>query len=363
MKKIYLLLLTLFSFCPDGYGRQWLIFYGEYGTSSNKGGHVFISFFKEHKDLGKTIQEYSWGYYPRKKEMKVLWGEIVPGEVKSDYKVQKALGLLVEISEEEYDASMNAVKIWNSQKSQLLEHNTIDFVRDIASILIHIQQPHGAFLSPKLFINELKKVNSEMEALSVINFNINEIGVKNADKKDSPIVKNEAGSTLSPGVSLLFKGVKTKLTATEKNSIFTKLGFHVSKDRKQFAIEGGDDYPFTAEVLPTDMNKDGHEEIFVSYGNTFTSGNTGAQIVLFIKNNSGNYEPNLDFPGLIPEALKTGNQGYSDLLIGLPGFTFPIWRWDGNKYYLYRKIRDKDFKALEKINVSEVSTQYANTIK
>ena len=96
------------------------------------------------------------------------------------------------------------------------------------------------------------------------------------------------------------------------------------------------EYPYGAVVTITDMNKDGIEEVFIQFGNTYTSGNTGANIVLYIKDKQKGYKTNLGFPGVEPEQLKTGFGGYPDLLIGGPGFEFPIWRWNGKEYVYYK---------------------------
>src|SRR5439155_1354378 len=83
----------------------------------------------------------------------------------------------------------------------------------------------------------------------------------------------------------------------EKNQVATALGFVLSNDKVQPFAQDADskDYPFTAIVFPTDMNKDGKEEIFVQFGNSYTSGNTETSISLFIKNTSGVYKNHLGF--------------------------------------------------------------------
>ncbi|CAN5218818.1 hypothetical protein BH11BAC6_BH11BAC6_00650 [soil metagenome] len=173
------------------------------------------------------------------------------------------------------------------------------------------------------------------------------------------------GNTLTEVAALLFKNVKTKLTVAEKNHVASKLGFVLSADKDQpFASDkDSKDYPFTAVVLPTDMNKDGKEEIFVSFGNTYTSGNTGSSISLFIKNAAGIYIDALGFPGMIPEALATLNSGYPDLLIGGPGMDFPVLKWNGKTYANYKTVKDKDYSALKKTTIEDVSKTYQQTIK
>ncbi len=143
---------------------------------------------------------------------------------------------------------------------------------------------------------------------------------------------------LSEVARLLFKDVKCKLPDFEKNQIADSTGFVLSGNKEEpFAMDKESlDYPYNAQVTITDMNKDGIEEVFIQFGNSYTSGMTGSSIVLFIKSKQGVYRTNLGFPGVEPEQLKTGYGGYPDLLIGGPGFEFPIWRWNGKEYVFYK---------------------------
>jgi hypothetical protein len=169
---------------------------------------------------------------------------------------------------------------------------------------------------------------------------------------------------LTPAATLLFQNTKSKLTPAEKNKIIKQLGFLLSNDKKQFITEpAAADYPFEAFVYPTDLNKDGKEEIFVSFGNSFTSGATGQSIVLFIKDASGIYQMQLGFPGTVPEAMPAVANKYPDLVIGGPGFEFPVWRWNGKEYTLHRKIKEQDLLKAKPINIAEVSKAYTASIK
>lgn len=171
--------------------------------------------------------------------------------------------------------------------------------------------------------------------------------------------------TLNGVATWLFKDVKTKLTPAEKNHIAGKLGFVLSGNATQpFALDkDSKEYPFSATVLPTDMNKDGKEEIFISYGNSYTSGNTGSSINLFIKDATGKYTEQLGFPGMVPDALATASKGYPDLLIGGPGFEFPVWRWNGKSYGLFKNVSDKNYSTLKKEGVDNISKTYQQTLQ
>jgi hypothetical protein len=186
---------------------------------------------------------------------------------------------------------------------------------------------------------------------------------QNTSNKNSAAEIPADNNDLSKGAALLFKNVKSKLTASQKNKIFDSLGFKVSKDGKQFIqdVESAD-YPFDAFVYPTDLNKDAKEEIFIVFGNTFTSGNTGSNVVVFIADKNNVYEANLGFPGLLPDALATSNLNYPDLLIGGPGMEFPVWRWNGKMYDYFKTVKDADYEKLKKTGVEDLSKAYTNSL-
>jgi hypothetical protein len=170
---------------------------------------------------------------------------------------------------------------------------------------------------------------------------------------------------LTETAALLFKDVKTKLSVKEKNEIATQLGFIPSgKNDMPFALDKDSrEYAFAAAVFPADMNKDGKEEVFVVFGNSFTSGNAGSSVNLFIKDATGKYVPQLGFPGMAPDVLTTVSKGYPDLLIGGPGMEYPVWRWNGKAYNLYRKVNDKGYETLKKKDLAEVSKAYTASIQ
>jgi hypothetical protein len=146
---------------------------------------------------------------------------------------------------------------------------------------------------------------------------------------------------LSPLSRFFFKDVKCKLSIAEKNKLTGLLNFVITKDSTQpYAMDKESlEFPFNAIVKVTDMNKDGMEEVFVQFGNAYTSGDAGSSVVLFIKNKKGDYQLNLGFPGMMPEFQKTINLGYPDLLIGGPGFEQAVWRWNGKEYQFYKKVK------------------------
>ncbi len=170
---------------------------------------------------------------------------------------------------------------------------------------------------------------------------------------------------LNPIATLLFSNVKSKLTIAEKNKIASLTGYVLSGNKDQPFAQDKDskEFPFNTFVYPTDLNKDGSEEIFLVFGNGYTSGNTGSSIVVYIKNAAGNFTAHLGFPGTTPDILTTVNMGYPDLMIGGPGFEFPIQRWNGKTYEYYRTVKEKDLEKLKRSSLEDISKIYQLTIK
>lgn len=171
-------------------------------------------------------------------------------------------------------------------------------------------------------------------------------------------------TTLSAGARLLFQNIKSKLTNPEKESIFKLTSFLLSTDKQQFISDkDAADYPFAAFVYPTDLNKDGKEEIFILFGNSFTSGHTGSSIIAFIKNGAGKYTRQLGFPGTLPDVIVTTAAGYPDLIIGGPGFEFPVWKWKTGAYAYNRQIKERDMAKLKTESIESLSRKYTAQIK
>jgi hypothetical protein len=139
-----------------------------------------------------------------------------------------------------------------------------------------------------------------------------------------------ADAFAAKGYEMLFKGTKSKLSKQEKQHIFKELGFRLSKNYKHIVDDScGEDVSPSVEVV--DLDGDGIEEVFVIWGNTCTSGMTGHNITLFIKDSKGRFVRNLDFPGGY-EKLSSRNKGFPDLLISGPGFCHGVWQWTGKNY-------------------------------
>ena len=171
----------------------------------------------------------------------------------------------------------------------------------------------------------------------------------------------QAQTGISEGARLLFSGVKTKLSIKEKNQLYLNTRFVLAADKKQFQF--GDDptaapFPFLPSVFVTDLNKDSTEEICLVFGNSYTSGNIGSNVLLFIKNKQGIYQSNFGFSGSMPQVLTTVSKGYPDLVIGGPGDELPIWRWDGGQYFFHRKISRILLEKRKLSSIKQLSNSY-----
>jgi hypothetical protein len=162
---------------------------------------------------------------------------------------------------------------------------------------------------------------------------------------------------LSSGAASIFKNVNSKLTVAEKNMIFGDLALRMSADQKSFVI---DDMPVGVTVYPTDMNKDGLEDVFVVMSSAALFGNIGENFFLYIKNTVGNFEKQTELGGGIPIILSTGNLGYPDILVGTPNMEHPVYRWNGRAYSRCKKLNDAALNATNAIPLEKYSKAYTN---
>lgn len=140
-----------------------------------------------------------------------------------------------------------------------------------------------------------------------------------------------AGPADPPGPALLFAAGRGDLSAEERLQVFNLLDLDVTPDGRGFTdrVCGR---PAGATVEFRDMNSDGRQEVLVIFGNDCTSGMAGSSAVLLIRDAGGKLQPNLGFPAASADPMKESNLGYPDLLIGGPGFCFPVWQWNGKEY-------------------------------
>lgn len=145
-----------------------------------------------------------------------------------------------------------------------------------------------------------------------------------------------APAASADGPGLLFAKGAGKLTASQQREMFVALDLKVGPDGKSL-VDTTCEQPAGAQVEFRDMNGDGKDEVLVLYGNSCTSGMAGSSVVLFIEDAAGKYQTNLGFPGASADPKPEKSKGYPDLVIGGPGFCFPVWRWNGKAYDFHRQ--------------------------
>lgn len=160
---------------------------------------------------------------------------------------------------------------------------------------------------------------------------------------------------LSPEAAFLFKGIKCKLSNSEKNLIASSTG-KLSSDKSSLTVEGTD---IDVSVYPVDFNNDGIEEIILIIGSSFLYGNTGQGFSIFVKNKSNQYSSIFDSMG-IPQIATISGKQYPDILVAGPGFEYPVYSWNGKNYVITKKVKDG---VAGFSDVDEISVKYTSTIK
>jgi len=165
------------------------------------------------------------------------------------------------------------------------------------------------------------------------------------------------GQDLLPGAALLFKDVNTKISDGDKNDIFSKTGiFYNATENKLTPGRGQNSKDFICEVLPTDMNKDGKEEIFIS--ETISLSQKSKQYFTVFIFGKGQYQNagKIEIPasGYSLFVYQSANLGYHDI-----GYNSPakLYRFNGSEF------RETNLKAGEYINtISDYSQDYASPL-
>lgn len=81
-----------------------------------------------------------------------------------------------------------------------------------------------------------------------------------------------------------------------------------------------------------DLNSDGRPDAVVSESGAVCYGNTATRFWLLSRQANGSWKVMASEIGM-PEFLSTkGVGGWPDLMIGGPGFCFPVQRWNGRAY-------------------------------
>ena len=85
-----------------------------------------------------------------------------------------------------------------------------------------------------------------------------------------------------------------------------------------------------------DINGDGYKDALVTDGGTFCYGSTEAGYVLLAGQADGGWKTLDGGGGIVEFQAGEGQDGWPDILLGGPGFCFPVLRWNGREYAVHR---------------------------
>ena len=130
----------------------------------------------------------------------------------------------------------------------------------------------------------------------------------------------------------------TGVTAADRTAAMRAAGF-VSKGGRWLGGEGNCE----AAIEPADirdLNGDGRQEIIITETGTFCYGNTG-QGFYVMEQTGGGWRTLFQSQG-VPEFLPTkGAGGWPDIVLGGPGFCFPVVRFNGKAYANHRQKEEQ----------------------
>ncbi|MFP5409859.1 MAG: hypothetical protein ACLGG6_02690 [Gammaproteobacteria bacterium] len=89
-----------------------------------------------------------------------------------------------------------------------------------------------------------------------------------------------------------------------------------------------------AQVM--DLNGDGRPEAVVTEDGTFCHGHAGTGFKLLSRQGDGSWRVMTGGSGMPLFLATRGAGGWPDVVIGGPGFCFPVERWNGKTYALHR---------------------------
>ncbi len=256
---------------------------------------------------------------------------------------------LAEVSDAELKLIRKTIAQWNQKIYSLTSRNCVDFLEAIAFNIAVLHIPEVTRFDPYTFVSNLKSENREWHKHSQLSYTFS----YNHNKFPNSSPGNEL---LSAGGQLLFDANEdltnffgVKLSVKDKEEIFNSLKLKTSAEKKQLFAQDDQNFsfPFSCSVKIIDLNKDGKPEVFVGLYNLNYFGQAGQEDV-FSKHNSDNYQNILHVTGF-SNLLASKRAEYPDLLIGGPGMTAPIYRWNGYRYIFFKTISFDENDAVPKM--------------
>lgn len=148
---------------------------------------------------------------------------------------------------------------------------------------------------------------------------------------DQTGIRNGGATASSPPAAA------SALTAADEAAIFRAAGFTRRRGQWMLCDDPGTVGYAPGEIGPLeDVNGDGLPEAVILEGSTFCHGMTGTGYSLLSRQSDGSWKL-IDQRTGIPEFLATRSTGgWRDIQVGMPGFCFPVLRWNGREYALHR---------------------------
>ncbi|WP_200937157.1 MULTISPECIES: hypothetical protein [unclassified Phenylobacterium] len=127
--------------------------------------------------------------------------------------------------------------------------------------------------------------------------------------------------------------------AADRTAALRAAGF-VSQGGRWLGGEGNCEAVIEASDI-RDLNGDGRPEVIVTETGTFCYGNTGQGFYIMERTAAGGWRTLFQSQG-IPEFLPTkGVGGWPDIVLGGPGFCFPVVRFNGKTYVNHRQQEEQ----------------------
>jgi len=134
-------------------------------------------------------------------------------------------------------------------------------------------------------------------------------------------------------MSLAFAGTALAADQAALDAIQAATGGKMKAAKgKVFDSDCGEEIEYEAEAI--DLNGDGQLEVMtMEFGSCW--GRAGSQMNLYIKDKGGKWQPQFGFPGS-PKILTSKNHGFPDVEVAGPGTCFPVWRYNGKQYDIFK---------------------------
>lgn len=220
--SLVLILFLLIANFILAQNKFYLGFYakGESGLPPSA-GHAYVLFIKEDDNLKQTVIKEAWGLYPKTSLAGIvsIFGE-VPGEIRSDINTYREDGIVIEVSSADYYEALDTKNKWSTKRTyQLINHDCVEFVKDVAKGVYGITLPNDKIISrglnllndftfPLGYIKYLKFLNTKN---LINNSELIPIEYRDICNYENLILKNENDTEIAHDLYKRLLGALTEL--------------------------------------------------------------------------------------------------------------------------------------------------------